>query len=376
VSLPGVLDPRDPRPSVQRALRAWLSLQAVAALKPESTVALLERRPDPGWALRELIRGGAAARLEGPDAAVAALARAEAVAIPMTAPCYPARLAAFPDRAPLLMVRGHVGALAGRAVAVVGARAASAYGRGVARALGADLARAGLVVVSGLAHGIDAEAHLGALEAGGLTVAFQGCGPERIYPARHRPLADRIRGQGALVTEFPPGFPPLAHHFPLRNRLIAGLAECVVVVEARERSGSLSTALRVQYGSGDLFALPGPITSPTSVGTNHLLRDGAHVFLHVDDVLQKLGLPASAGPTPPDPGFRQDRGVSTLGRRVLRALHESPASPDELARRLERGPQELASPLLELELAGRLSRDRDGRLRPAPRAPRGGRKPP
>jgi DNA processing protein len=245
-------------------------------------------------------------------------------------------------------------------VAVVGARAPSAYGRRVARELGGALARRGLVVVSGLARGIDAEAHEGALAAGGVTVAVQGRGPDDVYPRAHRELAARIARAGAVVSELPPGAPPRPAHFPLRNRLIAGLAACVVVVEARERSGSLSTARHALDQGSEVLAVPGPIHAPTSRGTNRLLVDGARPCLGIDEILVALGTPARRPRRRPPP---------EAGSPLLAALEDEPATPDELARRLGRPPQTLARELLELELEGAVARDRDGCLRVVPALP-------
>jgi DNA processing protein len=235
----------------------------------------------------------------------------------------------------------------------------------VARALARVLAGAGLVVVSGLARGVDAEAHEGALEAGGRTLAFQACGPDQVYPRAHRRLAASIAESGAVVSELPPGAPPLPQHFPLRNRLISGVSLAVVAVEAREKSGTLVTVRHAAEQGVDVLAVPGPIDAPTSRGTNRLLRDGAKLLLDVRDVLDAIGvrveLPA---PRPRERG----PGLSPLARAVLAALADAPSDRDGLCRRLQRRPAELAAALLELELAERIGEGRDGRLRPL-RAP-------
>jgi len=173
-----------------------------------------------------------------------------------------------------LFVRGGapLGLLARPAVAIVGARACSGYGASVARSLGRELAAAGLVVVSGLARGVDGEAHRGALDAGGLTVAVLGCGVDRDYPAAHAELARRIAETGLVVSEYAPGVEPAPWRFPARNRIVAGLAAATVVVEARERSGALITADLALEEGREVFAVPGEITSPLSAGTNALRR--------------------------------------------------------------------------------------------------------
>jgi DNA processing protein len=356
-SLPPFLDARDERPALRRALREWIALQAACVLHPAPAVRRLRAGESPAEVLRALAATAGAGAPFDPDAALACLARLGARALPLDSPAYPERLVRLDDPAPLLFVLGAAEALAGRSVAVVGARAATAYGRRVAGEIGAVLARSGVVVVSGLAYGVDAQAHRAALDAGGLAVAILGCGPETVYPAAHRALAARVAARGALVTEFPPGFPALPHHFPHRNRLIAGLAECVVVVEARARSGSLSTAGRAgALAEGRVFAVPGPIDAPASAGTNRLIRDGAHVYTEPDDLLQRLGLPLVGRPP-------QARPSGGGGGAVLAALRDAPATPDELVRRLGRTPEALAADLVRLELEGRVARDADGCLR-------------
>jgi DNA processing protein len=364
-----VLRPGDPRPEVGAALRAWLDLQRALALRPQIAKEILQRTRDPRAALR--LAGEAPAPAARLEAGVAAVRRAGAVAVPFGSGAYPEGLAALSDAAPLLLVRGDVAALADPSVAVVGARAASAYGRAVARRFAAELAAAGLVIVSGLALGIDAIAHDAALEAGGRTIAVQACGPERVYPARHRALAERICESGAVVTEFAPGTSPRAAYFPLRNRLISGLCLAVLVVEARERSGSLITAGHAAEQGVDVFAVPGPIHAPTSAGTNRLLFQGAGVALAPEVILDELRrqgslpaeLPRAAAATPVDAAARAADPGARERQRIVAALLDEPLSRDQLGRRLERSPEQLCLALLELELAGRVAEDRDGRLR-------------
>jgi len=344
-----LLDPRDP--SQHPILREWLALQEAFPLRPREARLALERA------------GGDPARAAGRtpwaalDERIAALARCAALVLPFGSALYPPALAPLPDAPPLLFVQGTPTALAAPALAIVGARAATPYGLGVARELARAAGAAGLVVVSGLARGIDAAAHEGALAAGGATVAVQGCGPDLVYPPAHRRLAARIREQGALLSELPPGAPPLRHHFPLRNRLISGLARVTLVVEARERSGSLVTALHALDQGRDVAAVPGPVTAPTSAGTNRLLRDGAFVILEPADALRLLGveLPAATAP-------RSAAPADPLSRRLLEALGSGAATRDELEDRLgePRASWELA--LLELELEGWIGVGRDGRL--------------
>ncbi len=257
----------------------------------------------------------------------------------------------------MLAVRGDRALLARPAVAIVGSRAASAYGREVARRVAGELAAEGVIVVSGLAFGVDAAAHEAALAAGGATIAVQACGLDHVYPAAHRDLADRIAQSGAIVTEFALGTPPQRPFFPLRNRLISGLARALVVVEARLRSGSLTTARHAAEQGIDVFAVPGPITGPQHVGSNRLLRDGAAPLLDTADVLDALAWPIA-------PKLARARlALTASARGLLDLLCLAPASGDELAQRLGATPASLAAPLLELELAGAIARDRDGRWR-------------
>ena len=222
------------------------------------------------------------------------------------------------------------------AVAIVGARACSGYGASVARSLGRELASAGLVVVSGLARGVDGEAHRGALEAGGTTVAVLGCGVDRDYPAAHADLARRISETGLIVSEYAPGVEPAPWRFPARNRIVAGLCAATIVVEARERSGALITADLALEEGREVFAVPGEITSALSSGTNGLLKLGATPLTHAADVLASFGIE----PQVPD-----------TGSPLLELL---PATADELVRRTGREASDIARELVELELAGRV----------------------
>ena len=201
---------------------------------------------------------------------------------------YPSRLAEVPDAPATLHVRGALVDADALAVAIVGSRRATPYGLEVAETLAADLAARGVTIVSGLARGIDAAAHRGALRVGGRTLAVLGSGIDVIYPPENRRLAAEIAERGALLSQFAPGTPPLAHHFPLRNRVIAGLSLGVVVVEAAERSGALITArLAAEFGR-EVMAVPGPVTSPASRGAHALIRDGAALVERGEDVIAEL----------------------------------------------------------------------------------------
>jgi DNA processing protein len=263
-----------------------------------------------------------------------------------SSPEFPPLLRAIHDPPVGLFVRGAAPlALLGQpAVAVVGARACSAYGSTVARSLSREVAAAGLVVVSGMARGVDGEAHRGALDAGGATIAVLGCGVDRDYPAAHAELARRIVAGGGLVAaEYAPGVEPAPWRFPARNRIIAGLAAATIVVEARERSGALITADLALEEGRDVFAVPGEITSALSAGSNALLRLGATPLTSGADVLEAFGL--DAAPAADVPGG--------LAADVLAALADGPRSADELVRRLGQPAEAIAAALVELELAGR-----------------------
>jgi DNA processing protein len=270
-------------------------------------------------------------------------------------PEYPERLRELYDPPPGLFLRGEGGAelLRMPAVAIVGARACSSYGSLVARVLGRELAAAGLIVLSGLARGIDGEAHRGALEAGGLTIAILGCGIDRDYPAAHAQLAKRICERGVVASEYAPGVEPAPWRFPARNRIVAGLATATVIVEARERSGALITADFALETGREVFAVPGEITSSLSAGTNALLRLGATPLTSSGDVLEALGItPAEA--SSPD--------LSEAAAAVLAALATEPAGADQLTRTTGLDAPSVAMALAELELAGAVA-EADGLYR-------------
>jgi DNA processing protein len=262
--------------------------------------------------------------------------------------CFPPSLAAIFDPPAGLFVRGRalVGLLSRPAVAIVGARACSSYGSHVARMFGRELAGAGLVVVSGMARGVDGESHRGALEAGGQTVAVLGCGVDRDYPAVHAELARRICRDGLVVSEYAPGVEPAPWRFPARNRIVAGLAQVTVVIEARERSGALITADLALEEGREVFAVPGEITSALSAGTNALLRLGATVATSAADVLETFGL-APPEPKPPE--------LTPAAAAVLGRLRDGPHSADEVVRALALDAGAAAAALAELELHGLLT---------------------
>jgi DNA processing protein len=262
---------------------------------------------------------------------------------------FPKRLKAIFDPPPSLYLRGSGDPelLDLRAVAIVGARSCSSYGAQVARMLGRELAAAGLLVISGLARGIDGEAHRGALAAGGKTIGVLGCGIDRDYPAVHASLSRRMEESGLVVSEYEPGIEPAPWRFPARNRIIAGLSEAVVVVEARERSGALITADFALEEGREVFAVPGEITAALSIGTNALLKLGATPLTGAEDVLDALGIERVAETEDPD--------VSADAQKVLALVHDEPAGADELAARVALDAGSVSVALTELELAGLVS---------------------
>ena len=204
-------------------------------------------------------------------------------------PDYPRMLREIPDPPGVLFVQGELRESDGLAIAIVGTRRATRYGRRQAERLASGLARAGFAVVSGLARGVDAAAHRGALDGGGRTLAVLGSGLLNLYPPEHGDLARRIAGQGAVISELPPFQPPQSGAFPQRNRLISGMSLGVVVVEAAERSGALITARHAMEQGREVFAVPGRVDTPTSRGCHRLLRDGARLVESVEDILDELG---------------------------------------------------------------------------------------
>lgn len=246
---------------------------------------------------------------------------------------YPETLDHLPDAPGVIFCRGALRPEDALAVAIVGTRHPSRYGLDQAERLASGLARAGLTVVSGLARGIDAAAHRGAMRAGGRTLAVLGSGVLSIYPPEHLELADEIVGQGALLSEAPPRRQPISGAFPQRNRLISGLSLGVVVVEAAERSGALITARHALDQGREVFAVPGRVDSRTSRGCHRLLRDGAKLVEHVDDILEELG-PLPAAVRRPDGGELRSPAELRLNdqeRQVLDALDDNGALVDEVA---------------------------------------------
>lgn len=264
---------------------------------------------------------------------------------------YPPLLKTIPDPPSILYVRGTLNP-SGRRLAIVGSRQPTLVGRQWTRQIAAELAMHGITTVSGLARGIDAAAHLGTLHAAGETIAVLGCGIDYIYPPEHGELIDEITGQGAVVSEYPPGTEPLPGHFPGRNRIISGLCQGVLVVEANSSSGSLITAEFALEQGREVMAVPGGIDRPTSTGTNLLIKQGAHPVTEVTDILSVLWSECagvnlvSRGPEPVDP-------LPEPAAKILQLLDTEPKNIDELAIKSGLTPMELSAILLHLELLGR-----------------------
>jgi len=369
--------PRAPRPLTDAEKVDWLRLSRSEGVGPITFFHLVRFYGGAAKALAALPdlarRSGRKAPLrigseKEAECELAAVKRAGAALLGWLEPAYPVPLAAIEDAPPLVTLRGDAALLARRNVAVVGARNASANGRALAETIARDLGKAEFVVVSGLARGIDAAAHKGALATG--TVAVLAGGIDVCYPPEHQALYDAIAEQGALVAELPPGTEPLARHFPRRNRIISGLSEGVVVVEAAMRSGSLITARLAGEQGREVFAVPGSPLDPRCHGSNNLIRQGAALTESAEDVLRALGgrriaaAPAAALAEPDlEPLAPPAEADSDKARTLLiEQLSPSPTAVDELVRQTDLPPALVASALLELELAGRIERHPGNRV--------------
>jgi DNA processing protein len=360
-------------------LAAWLRLVATPGVGRESARRLLAQFGSPesvlgaSTAARRALTGEAiaAALATEPDGFPALLASTRAWldarpagetggrdVLVLGDPRYPRALLETADPPTLLYVDGRIELLQSDSIAIVGSRNPTAQGTENARAFANHLSRAGLVVVSGLALGVDGAAHEGALDGQaasgtGGTIAVVGTGLDLVYPARHRALAHRIAASGLLLSEFPIGTASRPENFPIRNRIIAGLARGTLVVEAALRSGSLITARLALEAGREVFAIPGSIHSPQSRGCNALLKQGAKLVDSAVDILEEFGVaraPAAVRDAVADDG-RSDRTDP-----VLAALGFDPVGLDELIARTGMGAAELSARLLELELAGRIAR--------------------
>ncbi|MBK5931260.1 DNA protecting protein DprA [Halochromatium salexigens] len=388
-------------------LTAWLTLVSTPGLGPRRIAKLLAAFGSaeaacaaPTSALRSLgLSEPMLAALRAPDAAAISASlrwaeQAEAHILTLADSAYPPRLAELPSAPPLLFVCGDLALLCEPQLAIVGSRNPTAGGVQTTRAFAAHLAGLGLVITSGMALGVDAAAHLGALETG-RTIAVLGTGPDRVYPAAHRELAHRISSEGALVSEFMPGVGPQASHFPRRNRTISGLSLGTLVTEAAPRSGSLITARYAAEQGREVFAIPGSIHNPLARGCHALIREGAKLIDSVDQLLEELAPqlqsylaqpaesaqsaqpaesadsrpsrpPAKAGqsshrssatPTATPAGVDSETtaDLDPDYARLLESMGQDPVAPDELVARTGFSAQAVSSMLLLLELQGHVS---------------------
>jgi DNA processing protein len=342
-----------------------VSMLSVSRLKASEVFTQLRQSfPDAGLDLvLDGLRVPSSQRRALADAALAAAGEALAaapalgmVAIPWFDPHYPALLACTIDGPPVLWAAGQLEVLERPAVAIVGSRAATPYALQVGRRLAAELAERGMVVVSGLARGVDSAAHEGCLEGGGPTVGVLGSGIDRIYPREHLPLSRKISTNGLLLSELGPGCAPLPEHFPLRNRIISGISLGTVVVEASEKSGSLITAACALRQGRDVMAVPGNILSGRNRGSHALLKDGAKIIETADDILDELGWcpPSAAGSRRRQPA-ESDPLLSRMQAGELYGL-------DDLVGLTGMSASRLLPRLMELQLLGRIDAPTAGRF--------------
>jgi DNA processing protein len=325
---------------IEETLQYWLAMARVDGLGVRSAHKLIEHFGSPQAAymasLTELESCGvpaqvaqaifAQAGLREAEKEVEAAGKAECRIVTLTSDEYPPLLRQISDAPLVLYIRGDTALLSRHAVAIVGTRKPSAYGSSVAHRLASDLAQRGLVIVSGLARGIDSASHRGALEAGGKTVAVLGSGIDVIYPSENRSLVKKIVESGAMISEFPLGTGPAPQNFPIRNRIISGLALGVIIVEAAEYSGSLITARLALEQNREVFGVPGNITSAQSFGPNHLIKQGAKLVDQWIDVVEEFTAAIRMELLPP--------GETTAGEPAMpqtAALFESTLSPDQKA---------------------------------------------
>jgi DNA processing protein len=351
---------------------ATLRRLAIAARAPSLNaaqfigLAALER-PDPA-ALAELgLTTRTAAWLAAPDDALIDsdlrwLDECGGMLLAASDAAYPSLLRESPDAPAVLYVLGDVRVLSEPQIAMVGSRNPTAGGLATAREFASFFARAGLTITSGLALGIDAACHEGALAANGPTVAVLGCGLDQIYPRSHKKLAERIVASGALISEFPPGTDPLPACFPQRNRIIAGLSHGTLVVEAAQQSGSLITARLAGNAGRDVFAIPSSIHNPCARGCHQLIRQGAKLVERPEDVLCELKISLSAqlvASAPKD--LTEAPALDKEYKILLDALAFEPASVDSLIERTGMNSESIASMLLILELDGHVAPHPGGR---------------
>jgi len=358
---------------ISAELRQLLTLHLVPGLGPRLTAALLARFGSAEAILRAAPEELQAVPHIGPklaqdfhraireadvQAETALIAQHGVRLLALGGAGYPAPLVRIPDPPPLLYVKGSLEPQDAKAVALVGSRQCTTYGRRMVERLATGLVHAGFTIVSGLARGIDGAAHRAALQAGGRTIAVLAGGLAGIYPPEHAELAEQILGSGALLSESPMGFEPMAAMFPARNRIISGLARAVVIVEAAERSGALITASHAAEQGREVFAVPGPADSLASAGALKLLRHGARLVRSADDILEDLeGIAPLVAPATSlssaeeaDPSKEPPPGLDDTQRSIWDFLVEQPQHVDDLARQLGLAIPDLARALMMLEM--------------------------
>ncbi len=361
----------DHRPADPQALEPWLQLLHAPGLGSRGINQLLLQLQEPAEILARISDPGltlvpeARAYLRSPDQRpidqdLAWLEQPDRHLLTRNDPRYPELLATVSDPPPVLFIQGNPELLSGAQLAIVGSRNPSASGRQTALEFSRCLAEGGLTIDSGLAVGIDAACHRGALQAGGHTIAVTGTGLDRVYPARHRELAHQIAEQGALVSEFPPGTPPTRGNFPRRNRIISGLSVGTLVVEAAIRSGSLITARLAAEQGREVFAIPGSIHNPLARGCHQLIRQGAKLVETAADIIEELwpllGHLQEAPAAPASPPASGEGGKwDAEYQRLLEVLGFDPLPVDLLIQRSGLTAESVSSMLLLLELEGYVS---------------------
>jgi DNA processing protein len=348
--------------SVDASLRAWLALSLMRGLGGEGARRLLKEFGSPEavlsasvGSLKTFVKADIATEIAKgvADDTIAAtfdwLQDDDNHVVTLADGDYPQALLNIPDPPLLLYVKGNLGLLNQRALAVVGSRNATPQGLHNAEAFARSLSDAGLCIISGMAHGIDAAAHRGALQGQGRSIGVVGTGLDKVYPAANRDLAHMLAAQGALISEFPLGTPPLAANFPRRNRIISGMSIGCLVVEASLQSGSLITARLALEQGRDVFAIPGSIHAPQSKGCHALLKQGAKLVETAQDILEELGdLPVTMGNSSP-------AGTEDAEPALLEHLGFDPVNLDTLSVRCGLTVGQLSAMLLTLELEGRIS---------------------
>ena len=325
---------------IERLLQAFGSLSMAWSAPAEELRVTLESR-----ALSELL--AARSRID-PAGELDRLTRMGIRAVYPGHSSYPRLLAEISGRPSLLYVRGELAAADNTSVAIVGTRRATPYGRQAAERVAAELAEVGITVVSGLARGVDAAAHRAALEVGGRTIAVLGSGPDVIYPAEHRRLAEQILESGAILSEFPPGAKPDAQNFPARNRIVSGMTLGTLIIEAPARSGALITASFAADQGREVFVLPGSIFAESAEGTNALLRDGARLVRSGTDILEDLGLGVGRDPI----ATQSQMPLEENERRLYEALRNEARHIDELAEEAGLPAAAASALMLTMELKG------------------------